>query len=314
MNTTEIILPTDDERTFVCCLSSLNIERFDEWKDTNIVQDLTRFLDNVLQYFIDNAPDSLGKAKYSAERERALGMGALGVHAYFQSKGIPLESGGFNSAVQHSNIIFKLIKERAVEESKKLAIERGEPEDMKGTGLRNSKLLSLAPNASSGKIANSSPSAEPYYRNIFTQGTRVGNFTIKNRHLERKLEEYGKNTDEVWEDIKANAGSVQHLEWMSDHDKKVFKVAIELDQHWLIELANARGKYICQAQSLNLFFPSGADRKYVKSVHEKFLKAENVVTLYYYRTEREGKVDLVKEIERKALVDWSAEECVGCSG
>lgn len=139
----EITLPTNEERTFVCCLSSLNLERFDEWKDTSIVEDLIRFLDNVLQSFIDNAPDTLKKAKYSAERERALGLGTLGWHSYLQSKMIPFESGGFNSAIQHTNIIYKLIKERAVEESKQLAVERGEAPDMIGTGLRNSRLLAV---------------------------------------------------------------------------------------------------------------------------------------------------------------------------
>jgi ribonucleoside-diphosphate reductase alpha chain len=310
----EIVLPTDDQRTFVCCLSSLNIEKYDEWKDTNLVRDLTRFLDNVLQFFIDNAPDSLGKAKYSATQERAIGIGAMGYHSYFQSKGIPLESGGFNSAVQHTDKIFKYIKSEALKESKQLAIERGEAPDMLGTGLRGSRLLAIAPNASSGKIANTSPSCEPWYRNIYTQDTRVGAFVVKNPHLQKRLQELGMDTDEVWDAIKKADGSVQNIEGLSEHDKLVFRTAMEIDQHWLVELADVRGKYVCQAQSLNLFFPSGSLRKYVNSVHMKFLKSENVHTLYYFRTERESKVDTVKVIERQALVDWSGGECKSCEG
>ena len=310
----EIVLPTDNERTFVCCLSSLNLERFDEWKDTTIVEDLIRFLDNVLQWFIDNAPDTLKKAKYSAERERALGLGTLGWHSYLQSKMIPLEGGGFNSSVQHSNIIYKLIKDRAEQESRKLAVERGEAPDMLGTGLRNSRLMAIAPNANSADVANSSPSIEPWYRNIFVKDTRVGSYVIKNKYLEQLLETKGKNTKEVWKNIQDNNGSVQHLEFLTNEEKNVFKTAMEIDQHWLIELANERGKYICQAQSLNLFFPAGSDREYVNSVHLKFLKSEHVHTLYYFRTERESKVDAVKTIERKALVDWKGEDCVACQG
>jgi len=314
----EITLPTDDQRTFVCCLSSLNIEKFEEWRDTRIVQDLIRYLDNVLQFFIDNAPDSLSKAKFSAEQERALGLGALGWHAFLQSKGIPMESGGFNSAIQWTHITMKTIKERAVEESKKLAEERGEAPDMLGTGLRNSRLLAIAPNATSGKVANTSPSREPYYRNIYTIGTRVGNFVVKNPHLKRVLRQYGMDTEEVWLDIKKNDGSVQHLDFLSEHEKNVFKCAMEMDMHWLVEQAEAAGQYVCQAQSLNLFFPSGVSRNYVNSVHLKFLDSPTVHTLYYYRTEREGKVDTAKQIERKALVDWAnnPEEstCKSCEG
>ena len=310
----EILLPTDDERTFVCCLSSLNLERFEEWKDTNIVQDLVKFLDNVLQWFIITAPDTLKKAKYSAERERAIGLGTLGWHSYLQSKMIPFEGGGFNSAMQHTNIIYKLIKERAVESSKELAKERGEAPDMIGTGLRNSRLLSIAPNANSADVANSSPSIEPWYRNIFVKDTRVGSFVVKNKYLEKLLTGKGKNTKVVWKDIQDNDGSVQHLDFLSEEEKKVFKTAMEIDQHWIIELANERGKYICQAQSLNLFFPAGSAREYVNSVHLKFLKSPHIYTLYYFRTERESKVDTAKDIERKALVDWKGEDCIACQG
>lgn len=312
---TEIVLPTDELRTFVCCLSSLNLEKYDEWKDTTIVEDLIRFLDNVLQYFIDNAPDTLSKAKYSAERERALGLGTLGWHALLQSKNIPFESGGFNSAVQLTHEVFGLIKGRAVKESKRLAVERGEAPDMAGTGMRNSRLLAIAPNANSADLANTSPSIEPWYRNIYLKDTRVGPLFIKNKYLEAILEAKEMNTKAVWSDILANDGSVQHLEFLSDAEKAIFKTATEMDQHWLVELADQRGKYICQAQSLNLFFQAGMSREYVNSVHLKFLDAENVMTLYYYRNEREGKIDNVKVIERRALTDWNeSEECISCQG
>jgi ribonucleoside-diphosphate reductase alpha chain len=310
----EIVLPTDEHRTFVCCLSSLNLDRFEEWKDTNIVQDLIRFLDNVLQFFISNAPDALQKAKFSAERERALGLGTFGWHALLQQKGIAFESGGFNSAVQLTHQVFSLVKSRAVEESKRLAEERGEALDMVGTGLRNSRLLSIAPNANSSDLAGTSPSIEPYYRNIFQKDTRAGSFVIKNPYLEKLLEEKGCNTKSTWADILANNGSVQHLDFLSEHEKNVFKTAMELDQHWLVELANQRGGYICQAQSLNLFFPAGVSREYVNSVHLKYLNSPDVLTLYYFRTERESKVDTVKNIERKALTDWKGEDCVACQG
>lgn len=310
----EVLLPTDEQRTFVCCLSSLNVEKFEEWKDTSLVADLVVFLDNVLSYFITHCPPILEKAKYAAMMERAIGIGTFGLHSFLQSKSIPFESGGFNSAVQWNNIIYKTIKEKAVAASKLLAKERGEAPDMVGTGMRNSRLLAIAPNASSGDIANSSPSIEPWYRNVFVKDTRVGAVLQKNPHLEAKLESIGKNTDEVWQDIKNHDGSVQHIEWLDENTKSVFKTAMEIDQHWLVELANVRGKYICQAQSLNLFFPSGSSRKYVNSVHRKWAKSENIHTLYYYRTEKESSVKRAEEIERKALVDWNSDECVACSG
>jgi ribonucleoside-diphosphate reductase alpha chain len=310
----EITLPTDDLRTFVCCLSSLNLEKWEEWKDTRIVEDLIRFLDNVVQWFIDTAPDALRKAKFSAERERALGLGAFGWHSFLQSKNIPFESGGFHSASQWASVIHKTIADRSYAESLQLGKERGEAPDMVGTGLRNSRRTALAPNANSADLANSSAAMEPWYRNVAVKDTRAGLHVVKNPYLESLLESLGKNTRAVWKDIEAHNGSVQHLDFLTDHDKKVFKCAMEIDQHWVIELANIRGAHICQAQSLNTFFPHGSDRAYVNSVHLKFLKAENVHTMYYYRTERETKVDNVKSIQRQALTDWKGEECVACQG
>lgn len=311
---TEITLATDELRTFVCCLSSLNLEKYEEWKDTTIVEDLVRFLDNVLQWFIDTAPDGVSKAKYSAERERAIGLGTFGWHSFLQSKDIPFESGGFNSASQWSHRIYYTIKQRAEAESLRLGLERGEAPDMVGTGRRNSHLIAIAPNANSADLANTSPAIEPWYRNVFSKDTRAGVFLIKNPYLEALLEELGHNNKATWKSIADNDGSVQHLDFLSDHKKKVFKTAMEIDQHWVIELAEIRGPHICQAQSLNVFFPFGSSREYVNSVHVKWLKSNNVKTLYYYRTEREAKVDKVKAVERQALVDWKGEECVACSG
>lgn len=312
----EITLPTDELRTFVCCLSSLNLEKYDEWKDTTIVEDLIRFLDNVLQYFVDNAPDTLSKAKYSAERERALGLGTFGWHSLLQSRSIPFESGGFNSAVQLTHEVYGLISKRAEAESRKLAAERGEAPDMLGTGLRNSRLTAIAPNANSADLAGTSPSIEPWYRNIFVKDTRAGSFAIKNKYLERLLESKGLNTKAVWNSILEHDGSVQHMEELTAEEKALFKCATEMDQHWLIELADQRGGYISQAQSLNLFFQAGMSKAYINSVHLKFLRSDNVLTLYYFRTEKESKVDTVKDIERKAMVDWKESEvdCVACQG
>jgi ribonucleoside-diphosphate reductase alpha chain len=313
----EIVLPTDSERTFVCCLSSLNMEKFEEWKDTRIVQDLVRFLDNVLQSFIEEAPLNLHKAVYSATRERAVGLGTLGWHGYLQSKLIPFEGGGFNSAVQHTHKLYGIIAERAEEESRQLAKERGEPEDMKGTGLRNSRTTAIAPNANSADLLDTSPSIEPYFRNVFIKSTRAGNFTVKNRHLQKVLQKYGEDTDETWAAINANEGRVDSLEFLTDEEKLVFKTAMETDMHWVIEHAEHRGQALgkmFQAQSLNVYFPFGSSRKYANSVHRKFLNSPNVLTMYYYRSEREGIADNAKAIERRALVDWSGEDCVACSG
>lgn len=313
----EILLPTDEHRSFVCCLSSLNLEKFDDWKDTDIVQDIVRLLDNVLQSFIENAPDTISRAKYSAERERAIGVGTMGFHGYLQSNSIPFEGGGFNSSVQHNNIIFKHLLEKGLEGSRQLATERGEPEDMKGTGLRNSRLFALAPNANNADLLNTSPTIEPYFRNIFLKSTKAGNFTVKNLHLEKVLKGYGQDTSEVWKSIQDNDGKVSHLEFLSGNEKLIYKVAMEMDQHWIVELAESRGKVMgvsLQAQSLNLYFPYGSSRKYVNSVHLKFLKSENVYTLYYFRGEREGDADNAKAIERVALIDWAGDECVSCEG
>lgn len=324
----EVSLPTNESRTFVCCLSSLNLAKFDEWKDSSLVADLTRFLDNVLQYFIDNAGPELEKAVYSAVMERAIGIGTLSWHYYLQSKGISMEGGGFGSAIQETHKIYKKIKEQAVAESRKLALERGEPSDMVGSGMRNSALMAIAPNSNNAIILGESPSIEPVSGNAYSHSTRAGTFLVKNPHLENKLKEYavklGIAEDKIegwledqWKFIQKDNGSVQGLEYLDEHDKLVFKTGPEIDQHWIIEQSDARAQYICQSQSLNTFYPAGCDRAYFNSVHLKFLKAPYSKSMYYARMERGINADVAKEIERKAIQDWKpevGEECAACSG
>lgn len=325
----EITLPTSEERTFVCCLSSLNLEKYDEWKDTTLVADLTRFLDNVIQFFIEQAGPGLERAVYSAVKERAIGIGAMGWHYYLQSKGINFESGGFNSSVQHSHIIFSDIKEKADAESRRLAVERGEPDDMIGSGRRNSNLLAIAPTSNNSVILGTSPAIEPSSGNAYMQQTRAGTFMVKNPYLNRVLSDYAMGEgyrasmletwlEETWQDIVTSDGSVQHLDFLTDEQKALFKTAYEIDQHWIIEQADARGRYICQAQSLNLFFPAGCDRSYFNSVHVKALRAEYIKSLYYARMKSGVQRNIVKDLERKALVDWNSSDdaaaCVACEG
>ena len=305
----EIHLPTNEERTAVCCLSSVNLEKYDEWKDTSMVKDLIRFLDNVLQKFIDNAPQDIVKAKISALRERSLGLGAMGFHGYLQKHNIPFESPvakGINMK------IFKKIKEDALDETKNLATKLGSPGDMVGTGLRNAHLLAIAPNANSSIICNCSPSIEPIKSNAYVHRTRVGSHLIKNKHLIPILENYGKNTSDVWSSIIMKEGSVQHLDFLSQYEKDIFKTAFEIDQQWVIEHASDRQPHICQGQSVNLFFPAGSDKSYINSVHLRAWKKE-LKGLYYLRTSSGNEADKVgMKIERNALKD--AEECISCHG
>ncbi len=326
----EITLPSSQERTFVCCLSSLNLEKYDEWADTTLVADLVRYLDNVIQFFIEQAPPELSKAVTSARAERAIGIGTMGWHYYLQSKGIPFEGGGFGSGIQETHRIFKKIKAQAVQESELLAVERGEPADLVGWGRRNSHLFAIAPNSNNSIILGTSPSIEPVSGNSYSQQTRAGTFTVKNPYLDKLLNkiaqamlvDYGEGSDfdpddwvaEQWRSIISNGGSVQHLEYLSIEEKKLFRTAFEIDQHWLIEQADARQQYVCQSQSLNLFFPAGVDATYYNSVHLKALTAEHLKSLYYSRMERGINADVVKEIERKVIEDWTGDDCVACSG
>ncbi|AXH68337.1 ribonucleotide-diphosphate reductase subunit alpha [Pelagibacter phage HTVC048P] len=307
---TEIVLPTDEHRTAVCCLSSVNLEKFDEWKNNNLfISDLVRFLDNALTYFIENAPDSVFRAKFSAANERSIGLGAMGFHAYLQSKGIPFEG----ALAKSMNLkIFKHIKEQAVAESKRLGIKRGEAPDMEGTGMRNAHLLAIAPNASSSIICGTtSPSIEPFRANAYVQKTMSGSFLVKNKYLEKLLDKKGINTDKTWTSILANRGSVLHLKELSDYEKDTFKTAIEINQQWVIEHAADRQKYICQAQSVNVFVPADVNVKELHDIHMLAWKRK-LKTLYYCRSEAIKRAELLsKKIERTIIPEA---DCLACEG
>src|SRR5210317_2001715 len=312
----EIHLPTSDDRTAVCCLSSLNLEYYDEWKDTNIVRDLIRMLDNVLQYFIENAPDTITRAKYSAERERSIGLGAMGFHSLLQKHGVAWES---ETAREINKVVFQHINEEATAETQLLAEERGEYPDGHGTGRRNAHLLAIAPNASSGVILSTSPSIEPSKANAYTHRTRAGSFLVKNKYLEEVLEAKGINNEATWSSIITNKGSVQHLPDFTEGEKAIFKTAQELDQNWVVQHAADRQPNICQGQSVNLFFPAGADKAYVNKVHLKAWK-EGLKGLYYLRTEAKSRAENVSEkVERVALQDdnrsivYSKKNCPWCA-
>ena len=313
----EIHLPTSEDRTAVCCLSSLNLEKWDEWKDTNLVADLIRFLDNVLQFFIDNAGDEISRARYSATQERSLGLGAMGWHSLLHQKRIAFDSLQARELNRH---VFKLIKEEAVKESLRLGAEKGEAPDMRGTGRRNAHLLAIAPNANSSIIVSTSPSIEPAKANAYTHRTRAGSHLVQNKYLEEELEKVGQNKESVWSGIITGGGSVQHLDFLSDNIKEVFKTAIELDQLVLVEQAADRQEYLCQGQSLNLFFSANANKK---ELHRSHFAAWKLGTkgLYYLRTESSQKAENVSlKVARDALQDFetqtmeSQDECVACEG
>ena len=313
----EIHLATSEDRTAVCCLSSVNVEKFEEWRGTTMIRDLIRFLDNVLQFFIDNAGDEISRAKYSAQRERSLGLGAMGWHAFLHKKRIPFES---ESAQVWNNVVFQYIQKEAIEESLTMGKQRGEAPDMEGTGRRNAHLLAIAPNANSSIICGTSPSIEPLKANAYTHRTRAGSHLVKNKYLEEVLEEKGKNTDKVWTDIITNGGSVQHLSFLNQNEKDVFKTAIEIDQMKIVDQAGTRQRFLCQGQSVNLFFSAGAERKYLHTVHFNAWR-RGVKGLYYLRTETTQKAENVAEkVQRDALRDYqtqelqSQEECVACQG
>tara|TARA_R110002153_G_scaffold33255_3_gene100398 strand:- start:4210 stop:6030 length:1821 start_codon:yes stop_codon:yes gene_type:complete len=316
----EIHLPTDENRTAVCCLSSVNLEKFEDWKDTTLVQDLITMLDNVLEEFIKHSPPEIARAVYSAKSERSLGLGAMGFHSYLQASNIPFESA---LAVSKNQMIFKHIKDEAVAATEALAKIRGEYKLGKGTGRRNSHLLAIAPNANSGMILGTSPSIEPLKSNAFTHRTRVGAHLIKNANLEFVLEEHrlrlakGKEwLEEEWRDIIRHEGSVQHLDYLSDWEKDVFKTAFELDQHWVVQHAADRQVHICQGQSVNVFFEAGSMKSYVNSVHITAWKS-NLKGLYYLRAsagETGEKVGI--KVEQNKIKDFKIDdtECLACSG
>ena len=341
----EITLPTNEERTAVCCLSSVNLEHYDEWsKDDYFIKDLITMLDNVLQHFIENAIDTsqLGeynanykrfkgyvkdgkegftKAAYSAYRERSLGLGAMGFHAYLQSNGIPFEgiqATGFNYQA------FKHIKNKAKKASQELADIRGEAPDVSGSGMRNAHLLAVAPNASSSIIcAGTSPSVEPYRANVFTHKTLSGSYQVKNKYLEKVLRSKGlkgEELDNVWKDIAGNNGSVQHLSMLDDTEKELFKTANEINQIWIIEHAHKRQEFLCQSQSINLFFvlPKATEEQdahdtymqYVNDVH--WYGMHNLKSLYYFRSDAARAAENVNiKVPRIKLDDV---ECIACEG
>ena len=341
----EITLPTNEERTAVCCLSSVNLEHYDEWsKDDYFIKDLITMLDNVLQHFIENAIDTsqLGeynanfkrfkgyvkegkegftKAAYSAYRERSLGLGAMGFHAYLQSNGIPFEgiqATGFNYQA------FKHIKKKATKASEELADIRGEAPDVSGSGMRNANLLAVAPNASSSIIcAGTSPSVEPYRANVFTHKTLSGSYQVKNKYLEKVLKSKGlkgEELDNVWKDIAGNNGSVQHLSMLDDTEKELFKTANEINQIWIIEHAHKRQEFLCQSQSINLFFvlPKATEEQdahdeymqYVNDVH--WYGMHNLKSLYYFRSDAARAAENVNIKVPRIRLDEV--ECISCEG
>jgi ribonucleoside-diphosphate reductase alpha chain len=318
----EIILPTNEERTAVCCLSSLNLEYYDEWKDhPDFLSDTAEMLDNVLQYFIDNAPSTIERARYSAIRERSIGVGALGFHAYLQRKGVAFE--GVMGKVLN-NQIFKHIRKGLDDANQILGQIRGPAPDAISSGQRFSHLMAIAPNASSSIImGNTSPSVEPYRANAYRQDTLSGSFLNKNRHLDKVIKELTKTDEEyndVWSSIIANDGSVQHLDILDENQKAVFKTSMEIDQRWVIELAADRQQYIDQAQSLNLFFRPDAHIKYIHAIHFMAWK-KGLKTLYYCRSEKIGKADKVsKRIERQVIKELDmvqvaqGNDCIACEG
>lgn len=291
-----------EERTAVCCLSSLNLEYYEEWKDNpQFIEDTVRFLDNVLEDFINRAPDSMAKAKYSAFRERSIGLGVMGFHSFLQSKKAPFES---VMAKSWNNKMFKHIKEAVDKASKVLAEEKGACPDAAEKGLmeRFTHKMAIAPTASISIIAgNSSPGIEPYSANTFTQKTLTGSFNVRNKHLKKLLQEKGMDTDETWTSIMTHEGSVQHLDFLSQDEKDVFKTAFELDQRWVIDLAADRTPYICQAQSLNLFIPADIHKRDLHMLHfmgwQKGLKS-----FYYCRSKSIQRADKVSSKSEKSAI------------
>ena len=341
----EITLATDEERTAVCCLSSVNLEHFDDWsKDESFIDDLITMLDNVIEHYIENAVDTaqlggysanfkrftnhikegkegFAKSAYSAYRERSLGLGAMGFHAYLQSKRIPFE-GLFATSFNHR--AFSHIKQKAVDATERLAELRGECPDLHGSNKRNAHLLAVAPNASSGIICSgTSPSIEPYRANAYTHKTLSGSYQVKNKFLEKLLRSKGlkgKKLENTWKDISGKDGSVQHLDILTDEEKDIFKTANEINQIWIIEHAHQRQEYICQAQSVNLFFtlPKATEDQ---KVHDEYMQYVNDVhwygmnklkSLYYFRSNAARSVENVNVKVPRIKLDEV--DCIACEG
>ena len=325
----EITLPTGidkdgRDRTAVCCLSSLNLEKYDEWKDDNVmINDVMRFLDNVLTDFIERAPEQFDDAKYSAEKERSVGLGVMGFHSYLQKHSIPLES---VMSKAWNKKIFKHIQEHVDQASKDLADERGACPDAADYGYneRFSNKTAIAPTASISIICGgASPGVEPVAANSYTHKTLSGSFNVRNRYLVELLEKHGKNTDDVWSGITTNQGSVSHLDFLTDLEKDVFKTAFELDQKWIIELSGDRTPFISQAQSINLFVPADVHKRELHKIHFDAWK-KGLKSLYYCRSksiQRAENVNDTKATDVTANVYKSKpqtteqpeyEECLSC--
>lgn len=321
----EITLPTGFDhlgksRTAVCCLSSLNLEYYEQWKgEERFIEDVMRFLDNVLQDFIDNAPDSMARAKYSAARERSVGLGVMGFHSFLQSKMIPFES---VIAKVWNKKMFEHIRKAADAASLKLGEERGPCPDALECGGKDrfSNKMAIAPTASISIITgNASPGIEPYAANVFTQKTLSGSFPVRNKYLKALLAEKGQDTPEVWSLITTQEGSVQHLDFLDENEKLTFKTAYEMDQRWVIEHAGDRSPFICQAQSLNLFLPANIHKRDLHMLHFMAWK-KGVKSLYYCRSASLQRSDKVSEKKSEIQLEMSLknkqastyEECLAC--
>ena len=319
----EITLPTGidkdgNDRTAVCCLSSLNLETFEEWKnDSNFIEDVMRFLDNVLTDFISRAPDSFKDAKYSAGRERSVGLGVMGFHSFLQKNSIPLES--VMSKVWN-NKIFKHIQTNVDSASKKLAEERGSCPDAEEYGFKErfSNKTAIAPTASISIICGgASPGVEPIAANSYTHKTLSGSYNVKNRYLKKILEKHGKDNDETWSTITTNQGSVEHLDFLTDHEKAVFKTAFELDQKWIVELGADRTTYVSQAQSINIFLPADVHKKELHQIHFQAWK-KGLKSLYYCRSKSIQRAENInnglstKKINNESKDENNYEECLSC--
>lgn len=370
-NCIEITLPTSEDRTAVCCLSSLNVEKYAEWKDTTIVEDLIVMLDNVIQYFIDNAAEPLKKAIYSATQERSIGLGVMGFHYLLQRNMIPFES----VEAKELNIeVFKTIQERAIKASLELGSKFGECPDLQTditlefedgnkvninsseilkdtnnkefrvfetcvgmeidmgaftskvkdieglhshSGRRNAHLIAIAPNANSGIILSTSASIEPVNSNAYTHQTRAGSWPVMNPYLEKAIDSKNLSKEEkssLWNDIISSKGSIQHLDIFTEKEKNVFKTAIEINQLWVVEHAADRQYFICQSQSLNLFFPPKTPREVFSKVHRTAWK-KGLKSLYYVRTVTPHRAEnIALKVERNKLEDGDSGECIACQG
>ncbi len=324
----EITLPTGTDkdgkdRTAVCCLSSLNLEKYDEWKDDkDFIKDVMRFLDNVLSDFIEKAPDSFENAKYSAMRERSVGLGVMGLHSYFQKKMIPLES--VMSKVWNTKI-FKNIQEKVDEASKILAEEKGPCPDAAEYGFndRFSNKTAIAPTASISIICGgASPGVEPIAANSYTHKTLSGSYNVRNKYLEKILKKYKKNNEEIWSNITTNQGSVSHLDFLTDLEKDVFKTAFELNQKWIVDLGADRTPYISQAQSINIFLPADVHKKELHQIHFQAWK-KGLKSLYYCRSKSiqraeninsGSSTDIIKNVysQNKSDDKTDYDECLSC--